>query len=221
MYRYELVNNHYIVDIEGKKFLIDTGGHSIWFKKPVELTIGGRKYPISKCDWEKSDIDKTLALVGVDLDGFIGLDVIMRTSLTIYKNGDIDFKPHDVDGGVRVPLNTTYGLLSFDAVSNGISGQYVIDTGAMYGYGLKELFAKETPFLREAYDFNPKLKEMYSDIYHHDVEIMGHHKIVDMGYNKDTMGYPLGYSLIMIGNVTTFFDEVCVIDINKRLFILK
>lgn len=221
MYNYQLLNNHYIVDIDGKRFLIDTGSESFWISGPMDyVTIDGAEYPLKPNQLDSEAEAKTFDLVGVPLDGFIGLDIIIRTSLTIYKDGRLEFRPTSVEDGLKVPL-VGYGMLQVNASSNGIKGKMVIDTGAKYGYGIKELFLGETPYARKVHDFNPKLRDMYSDMHHQVVNVSGKSAIVDMGYNKGTEHFPLYGDIIMIANVTNLFEEVCVIDIPNRLLILK
>lgn len=223
MYKYELLNNHYIVHIDGRKYLIDTGSHSFWITTPMShITIDDKSYPLQPCPLSPTAKEKTFNLVGTEVDGFIGLDIISRTSLTIYKNGDIDFKAYELPIGKKVPL-VGNSLLTVKASSGCISGLMVIDTGAMYGYGIKEIFHGETPFATGIHDFNPnpRIWDMYSDMYHQDVFVNGKLINLDMGYNPKTYGYPLGGNIIMVGNLTTFFDEVCVIDMINRQLILK
>lgn len=88
MYSYELINNHYVVEIDDQKFLIDTGSpFSFWVSRPIkEITIDGNKYPLQNRPLN-FNIDETNNLVGVIVDGFIGMDIISKTSLTIYFGG--------------------------------------------------------------------------------------------------------------------------------------
>ena len=48
MYKYELKNNHYIVNVNNDKFLIDTGcPFSFWISNPIkEILINNRIYPL-------------------------------------------------------------------------------------------------------------------------------------------------------------------------------
>lgn len=55
-----------------------------------------------------------------------------------------------------------------------------------------------------------------------DIEIDGMHKSIVAGYHPGTINFPIGINgIILIGNITTLFDEVCVIDLKNRRLILK
>ena len=221
MYKYELLNNHYVVNIDGKKFLIDTGSNSFWVTSPMNyVSIDGVKYPLFPNRLDPEAQEKTFRLVGTTIDGFIGLDIISKTSLTIYADGNIDFKATNVAGATRVPFVTGPGLF-INVSSNGVNGKMFIDTGAKYGYGIRELFYSETPYVRNEYDFNPHLRDMHSDIYNQKIIVGGQAKNIEVGFNQRTYGYPLGGDIVMIANISTFYDEVCVIDINKGELVFK
>ena len=97
----------------------------------------------------------------------------------------------------------------------------IIDTGAKYGYGIKEVFYGEAPYASSVYDFNPCLRDLHSDMYHQKVMINGLIKTIDIGFNQRVKDYALKNDVVMVGNITTFFDEVCVVDIPNRQLILK
>ena len=221
-YNYELKNNHYVVSIDGHKYLIDTGmPYSFWINPPMSVEIDETDYQLAPNQFDRTVIEETNKLVGETLDGFIGYDIIRRNGLTIYKDGTLEFKAINVEGGIRLALQTAPCLL-IDVHCGGISGKAFIDTGAMLGYGAQNLFQGLTPYANNVHDYNFVLKHMYSDMYHLPVELNGHAKIVNAGYNQNTVGYPLGHSnIILICNVSTFFDEVCVFDIAHRELILK
>lgn len=219
MYRYELSNNHYIIDINNKKYLLDTGSPFSFYinDECKSLEIDGVKYHLHNTP-SNLDINETTKLVGVSVDGFIGLDIVYQTSLTIYKNGLVDFCSHDVDGNT-VTLKT-FPLLSFQVGFNLMSGNCIIDTGAKYGYGIKGLFYNKIPYNR-VNDYNPILKHLSSDVYHLDVVVGGTQKQVDICDNYLVAPTLKSVGAIMICNITSLFDEVCVIDIDKGLLTLK
>lgn len=219
MYRFELINNHYIINIDNKKYLLDTGSpNSFWVKEPIrEITIDGINYPLSNRP-SNLDIKETEECVGLLVDGFIGMDIIRQTSLTIYKNGYIDFRSIDIDGN-EIELNT-YGLLTFRVGSNLMDGYYIIDTGAKYGYGVKGLFYGLIPY-DHVNDYNPILKHLDSDIYHLDVVVGNEIRVVDVCDNYKVSLTLKNMMVMMIGNITSLFDEVCVIDMKRKVLVLK
>ena len=220
-YNYELKNNHYVVNINGHKYLIDTGmPYSFWINQPMSVEIDETDYQLAPNQFDRTVIEETNKLVGETLDGFIGYDIIRRNGLTIYKDGTLEFKAVNVEGGVRLALQTAPCLL-IDVRCSDISGKAFIDTGAMLGYGEQNLFKGLNPYENNVHDYNFVLKHMHSDMYNLPVELNGHTKIVKAGYNPRTEGYPLGGNIILICSVSTFFDEVCVFDIAHRELVLK
>ena len=220
MYSYRLINNHYAVDINGKNYLIDTGiPFSFSFDPSVhEIEIDGRIYPLMQKPIGVEP-NKIFTLVGMKLDGFIGLDIISDTSLTIYKNGTLYFSSRNEDGLKIKNLDSIYIL--FQVNIDGEQGFYLLDTGAKYGYGVKRVFKNKTPFERNVYDYNPSLKELYSDMYHIDVSINRVTKTLDVGDN-DLVGMTLNNMRVtIIGNVTTLFDEVVVFDMKNHIITLR
>jgi hypothetical protein len=77
MYRYQMSNGHYVVEIEGLHFLLDTGAPvSFWLKRPKgSIKIDGKEFILND-GREKTLVAKTEKLVGVPLDGFLGLDIL-------------------------------------------------------------------------------------------------------------------------------------------------
>ena len=219
MYSYQLINGHYIVDVDGTKLLVDTG--SLFSFSMIshfqEIAIDGVNYRLQGKP-AIVDVEKIVEFVGTKIDGFIGLDIIRQTSLTIYKNGKIDFKAHDVDGKI-MNLNTNR-FLSFKVSINARSGQFIIDTGAKYGYGMRELFDGLTAY-DHVKDYNPVLKALDSDIYHLDVVFDGIKKGVDICDNTRVYSMIEGCRALLIANVTTLFDDVCVINVKKGTLTLK
>ncbi len=227
-YRYELLNNHYVVDIDGKKFLIDTGNtYSFQVDAiPGNVVIDGRPHrlePRTRLDTEEKK-RKTYDLIGCPyLDGFIGIDIIKKTGLTIYKDGWLEFVIREVPNGVKTRLGLFYYNSYFvvDASSNHVSGSMLVDLGATVGYGIPEVFCGEKPYCLDKYDYNPEHGKMNSPMYHQQVTIAGITRTMDMGYNDYPMNNPLSSSIPFVGSVTNFFDEVCVFDTRNWLLILK
>ncbi len=219
MYKYELINGHYLVTIGDKRFLIDTGNDESFSldDKLNKIIINGNEYRLKPNRLDPIKIAKSYALVTTTFDGFIGMDIIKETSLTIYKNGELDFAPHEIEDSVHVPLVKSYRFIYF--IDNNI--KYVIDTGASYAYGVKSLFETLTP-ISEVFDYNPGLGELNSTVYKASINI--NHKVreFDLCDNSLVQGtYLLLTQADIICNITHLFDEVCVIDMNKMELILK
>ena len=219
-FNYQILNNHIIINIANKQFLLDTGSPtSFWTYEPInKIQINNKDYrlmpkPVSVNLWQ---VEK---LVGIKVDGFIGLDIIGDTSLTIYKNGEIKFGVDSING-TSTKLFTN-GYLSIQVGSNLIVGKMLLDTGAKYGYGIKSLFYNQKSFARVS-DYNPQLGHLESDIYRLDVVIGGAKKVIDVCDNDTvSFNYLKSTNSILVANITSLFDEVCVIDISNGLFIFK
>ena len=220
MYNYNLINNHYIVNIDGKQFLIDTGWpSSFWVSSPIrEIIINKITYQIENRPSNFNVVDAT-NLIGVEVDGFIGLDIISKTGLTIYKNGTIDFAIKEIDG-IETPMTNQFPLMA-DIECNSMIGKYIIDTGAKYGYGVNSLFYQQQPYSHVT-DYSPSLGHLESDIYHLHVVIGGHNKIIDVCNNTKVANVFLkSHNAIMIGSISSLFEEACILDTNNGRLILK
>ena len=220
MYRWELINNHYVVFINGKKYLVDTGSPiSFWINPDCRepLIIDNVKYSLHSKP-NSYDVLESERLIGTNIDGFIGLDMILKTSLTIYKNGRLEFGVVEEDG-TRIGLNTN-GFLSIKCNCGGVTGNYLIDTGAKFSYGTGGLFYGLTPF-NQAEDYNPILKRLYSDIYHLNVNLGCKSVEIDTCYDVHVSSMLISMGVLLIGNITSLFNEVCVIDTKKGIMVIR
>ena len=221
-YSYELSNNHYIVDIDGKKYLIDTGlGWSFWTYKPIDsVKIDGKSFHLMSKPYNL-DLAKTEKLVGLKVDGFIGLDIIRETSLTVYKNNILVFEAMAIEDGKVIPLSFDDSISFKIKYDDNIMRKFVIDTGAKFGYGLGNLFAGKQPFAHVD-DYNPILGDLDSDIYHLTINVAGENKMIDICSNyKVEQILTKHLHASMVGNITTLFNEACVIDIKNRKLVLR
>ena len=220
MYKYDLLNNHYVVDIDGCKYIIDTGNpnsFSINNNKKV-ITIDRINYPLSNKP-ECVDVQPTFALIGCEVDGFIGLDIIRYTGLTIYKNNQLDFHTQEVEGDI-IPMSV-YNSIFVSGSCNGKTGNIIIDTGAKYGYGIPELFNGQES-LGLVHDYNPILKDLYGSYYKLEFKIGNTYGCIDICDNRKVYDYVLGPShTIAVINITDLFHEVCVFDFRRKRLILR
>ena len=130
-------NGYVIAKIEGNLFVVDTGAPmSFNYIGLNQLNIDGRNYAISApsfCPKEKAD-----SITGVNLAGFIGMDILKETNLTIdYENKellfgikenvkpgpDFYFIPFDYLLGLYIVTDNI--LMNMDPI-----GKALIDTGA-------------------------------------------------------------------------------------------
>ena len=220
MYEYELINNHYIIEIEGKKYLLDTGSPVSFgiTEGNNQLIIDGNTYCLRNKPANLS-VSETEALVGTSVDGFIGMDIVSQTGLTIYKNGLVKFGVDEVKGGVEVPMTTKWPLM-VSIGCNLMNGKLIIDTGAKYGYGVDGLFHNQQAYAHVK-DYNPSLGRLESDSYHLPITIGGKSKTIDVCNNRIVGATLHQMGAIMIGSVSSLYNEVCVLDTHKGKLVLK
>lgn len=218
MYKFELLNNHYIVTINHQRFLLDTGSPSSFLISHTptqkELMIDDKSFKLSDKPnrVNGNDVDD---LVGIHVDGFIGLDIINQTGLTIYKKGEIDFKVNQIKGN-KLLINKNNGYLNISVLCNGFKRNLLIDTGARYGYGVSELFINSTP-INKVKDYSPVFGML--DSYQYDVEI--NNKKVGVCYNRVVEPSLKMLGVSVISNITSLYEEVCVLNTMKGEVILK
>ena len=220
MYNYKLSNNHYIINIEGNNYLLDTGSPVSFSLKPGlnSVTINERRYPLGY-NVMGLDIAATREFVGIDIDGFIGMDIVRQTSLTIYKDGRIEFRVLPEEG-YRLNMLMSFGLIKIQATCNNLVAPYLVDTGARYAYGIEGLFRGNQPF-GHIKDYNPRLGHFDSDIYHLSVDFGPIQKIVDIANSSLVRNDLAMTASLIVGNITDLFDEVCVIDMSHRVVTLR
>jgi len=221
MYDYELRNNHYIVKIDGKNFLIDIGWPASFGMEPSlrEVNIDGVTYPLQR----KMDIvnrAKIEKMVGTTIDGFIGEDIIQRTSLTIDKrNKKVSFSRSD-EKGATIDYELLYGYVMVVELDEP-KGRCIVDTGAMVGYGTHDLFVGKH-YKEFVDDYNPRLGDMHSPLFDLDIVIGGVTKRVEICHNVDVEFDDLNASgsKIVVG-IHELFNEVFVIDAQRRQIIFR
>lgn len=219
--KYRLLNNHYVVEIDGYNFVIDTGSpRSYSFRNDLrEVQILNNNLKLNPAGYN-FDIKKIHKLVGFPVDGLLGKDAFGETGLTFYKEneagGQVEFASHNIEGASFpiVELLNGYGILM--QIDN--NKLYLVDTGARYGYGASHMFNGLTNF-DNVWDYNPMLGDLYSPIYHVDVEINHKKCHASACYNR-SVTFPVP-NFLMIGNITDFFERECCIDYKNRKVIFN
>ena len=71
MYHYEIINNHIVVNIDGQKYLIDTGSPISFHINPSirSLTIDGISYPL-QAKPAMFNVPLAFECIGNEIDGF-------------------------------------------------------------------------------------------------------------------------------------------------------
>ena len=218
MYKYELINNHYIVYIDGYKCLIDTGHpSSFWTSKPIrEIAIDGETLPLGAP--QGYNHQKAIAIIWDSPDIFLGMNAIQRHGITIYKNGTLEFKSSPIEGE-QLRIKSFYPL-TIDASYQGKAINLVIDTGARYGYGYLPLFNGLTPFDRVK-DYNPMLGDMENDLFHMVVGIGS--KAVEVDLRNDPRVSALfkqQFNASVVCNWSTFYEQAISLDIVNKTIVI-
>ena len=219
MYKYKLLNNHYVVEIDNKHYILDTGyPYSITFRSDLNMVkVNNHFFPLSAPGY-RFDIKKTHKLVGYPVDGLLGLDVFGESGFTIYKDneegGRIDFASHDIDG-IACPM---VGMQIAPIINVNNNKFYLVDTGARYAYGSKSVFNGLTPF-DEVDDYNPTLGVLHSPIYHTEITIKNKRCPIDVCYNSNVTS--LIPNICIVGNITDLFDKECCVNYRDRKIIFN
>lgn len=220
MHNYQLIRNHYVVTVDGCQYLIDTGS-PVSMNRSGSITIDGKTFSTHRIS--DSMLAPMSELIGGNIDGLIGLDILRKTSLTIYKDGRIDFGLSPI-GGAEVPFaHLSGGYIRLPCtLEDGRKAVALIDTGAMIYYGDYSGFFAQKGFVGEFDDYNPTLGKMRSRFYTQTIEVAGRTITVPVGDNAGAVSLALkALSAAIVMNITELFDEVFAFDFVNCRVILK
>ena len=81
MYNYKFENGHCIVEIEGYKWMIDSGAPSMSFNRNIScIEIDGSKFSLLFVNNYEVIVNQ---VVGIAVDGIIGCDILSKTSFSL------------------------------------------------------------------------------------------------------------------------------------------
>lgn len=227
---FKLINNHILITIEtnvgNKVCVFDTGSPlTLFFDDNVrEYSIDGKTY--SACQSQMAAMltqfrPRIEKMIGVPIDGFIGTDIIMNSSIVInFPNKKLEISSDNIllENGVR--MDNIHGLPIFDISINGRVLRAAFDSGAMYSF-VASHFVEELGLVslnNTIMDFNPMFGEFEISLFNGEI------KIGDTNLGTQTIAIGSGYdeSLQMlgvdafIGNDTLKNSEVCISFLEKR-----
>ena len=86
MYKYDLINSHYLVLIDGRRYLVDTGSESSFSLDDSlkSVTIDGVSYHLQPNRLSVQQKRETFEMVGTTFDGFIEFS---KKTPIFYKQG--------------------------------------------------------------------------------------------------------------------------------------
>ena len=130
---YEIRNGHYIIDLEGKKWLLDTGSPTT-FRFDGQggcIELDGKVFSLERNrGYIKSAVD---GLCGVNVFGMIGSDVLSQTSFTLYSDNKLQLMANqksDYSFDVSCYDNVILGYIEIE----GRRVKTLFDTGASLNY---------------------------------------------------------------------------------------
>ena len=220
-----MCNGHPVVRLGGGYFIVDTGSPcSFCYDGMRALEICGQGFLLSgrpHCDKELADV-----LTGTDIAGFIGMEILQQTGLTIdLERGTLDFAcVPDPD------LSAEHAVLSFDLfddaflVTNDLFlrrrlNNVIIDTGARIPYltarlaGLLERTGE--PYL----DLSPLFGTLSGEYVRGDLVFSAEHRDVTRSIKAGLMPELLDQSALFDGivGVSAFTDRRIVFDFKKKV----
>ena len=165
-------NDHILVEFEDGYYVVDTGSpFSFNFYGANWVVINGNEFCISSTIPPLVNQNAIEELVGVPVVGFIGMDILKHTNLTVdFENEEILFgvpEAEDKHGYCIVTLKEMLGEIVYteDLMIGGKRVKAIIDTGAIYSY-VAGSFANVFEITAETLvDYNPEVGEIKSDIY--------------------------------------------------------
>lgn len=227
---FNLINNHILITIEtnvgNKVCVFDTGSPlTLFFDDNVrEYSIDGKTY--SACQSQMAAMltqfkPRIEEMIGVAIDGFIGTDIIMNSSIVInFPNKKLEISSDNIllENGVR--MDNIHGLPIFDISINGRVLRAAFDSGAMYSF-VASHFVEELGLVslnNTIMDFNPMFGEFEISLFNGEI------KIGDTNLGTQTIAIGSGYDNALravgvnafIGNDTLRNSEVCISFLEKR-----
>jgi hypothetical protein len=148
-------DGHLLVEVEGHRYLLDTG--SPWSLGSAPVSLAGREFPMRPSDLMGNTAASLAELVGTPFDGLLGTDVLAELDLEIsLRDGTIAVSEAFVAMPDGLPVKSVHGV---PLVECGVGGEMVwmfVDTGAPLSY-LAEDRLLEAPEVGEVEDFHPLL----------------------------------------------------------------
>lgn len=190
---------HAIVNLEGGRWLIDTGASFSFGRGPV--SICGRRFEVPERMPDAPvaiGLDALAPFVGCRLDGLFGMDILRQFSLVLdAPRAQARFGGEALDAmpGLRVPLEMRMQAPLLEAEIEGRSARLFWDTGAMISYLSAGALSGAWPLHGRAKDFHPLLGVFETDLCAAHLRIAGHRLMLTFGRLPD----PLAEMLIMTG----------------------
>ena len=163
MYNYKFENGHCIVEIDGKSWFLDTGcPQSFSFDNNIaKIIIDGREFELkSNPGYIRDVLEQT---IGKKIDGIIGIDIINKTSFSIYKNNFIEFKANvNVDIAANsIDFKIINNIIIFKAIIENKEVQTLFDSGAAINYILPNFNNAQEDIIIDIDRFGKKIESRH------------------------------------------------------------
>jgi len=154
-YPLTLHEGHLLIEVEGSRYLVDTGSPSSIGRAPVRLA--GREFALQAADVMGHTCESLVEMVGTPFDGLIGTDILGPLDLEIsLRDGVLRLCARllEIEDGPVVESVQGVPLVTVEIA--GAPVRMFFDTGAPLSY-LSEDCVQECTALGEVEDFHPLL----------------------------------------------------------------
>lgn len=223
-YRFRIINNHIIVDFPSSgEFLLDTGSpHSYLFDIGYNyLEIDKIYYPLRILP--NFDLKRIYNIVGSNIKGIIGLDILKRTNITLIRRdesgGDIFFSALPCCGKEFPLLVGPY--IKMEALINNHKAIYLVDTGAYISYIRHNLIKNNNPVIKEVNDYSPSLGDLKSNLYKTEIKI-GEIYELEVAVNKRVEEYSLdSTNSDVVGGILHLFKKEISFNLQEKWVVIN
>lgn len=161
---------HPILEIDGKRALIDTGAPITFGECPIEFL--GKKYDIQK-DFFSITSEKASELAGIKFDITLGNDILSKQNIRFrWKDGFVDFGDDVPEGEIVLNYEDFMGSIIFPFKIGSIETKVILDTGAFLSYIYEDLVNVDEK-VREEEDFHPLVGRYVTNVYKKQVKLNG------------------------------------------------
>ncbi len=173
-YRFESYDNHIIMNLEGKRVLIDSGSSVSIGNNPI--TLMGQIFH-GKRSLMGVTLEKINDLIGVELDYILGSEIFKKFHILInYDTREVVFANRSLASmGDFHDVLQVKSLLNVPTVNISVADkplQVFFDTGANLSY-CRSSYLQDFPVVGEARDFYPGFGFFETNIYQVPIEISG------------------------------------------------
>jgi len=216
-------NNHYLAQIDGRNFVIDTGS-PLSFGSSRSLSFAGETknlLPMRALGSRESMVN----LVKTQVDGLIGTDFMMEHEITLDKKSmKIIVDEHRIipAGSIGMGMLDAVLIKGFPNMWIELNGKHVkavLDTGACISYASKSL-VDGLPIVGTATDYNPNLGSFSTNLYEVCYSIKGLTGSISIGTLSSIYHFALerfGFYAVLGMDIFSSFEAVSMDFVRRRI----